>query len=62
MTQRQLEREVASRTGESVRLIHRQGFSLLQPESLRPLVVDWDEVEQDRVVLFPARTARQRVG
>lgn len=62
MTQRQLEREIASRTGESVRLIHRQGFSLVETEYPEPLLLDWDEVDAQRMTLFPAQYTRRSVG
>jgi hypothetical protein len=54
MTQRQFEREVASATGESVDTIRRRGFSPCEPEFPEPLVVDWDELEIQRVGVFPA--------
>lgn len=57
MTQRQLEREVAHTTGESLVTVRRHGFSLVTPLGLfdpdseswaEPQIVDWDEVEADR--------------
>jgi hypothetical protein len=57
MTQRQLDREVAHTTGESLATIRRHGFSLTTPLGLfdpdsdgvaEPQIVDWDEVEADR--------------
>ena len=57
MTQRQLNREVARATGESVETIQRLGFllddsdlDLSDPDSedLGPYVLDWDAVEQAR--------------
>ena len=59
MTQRQLEREVAAATGESVNMIHRVGFNLVDPEYPEPLVVDWDEVDTDRICIFPGQITRQ---
>jgi hypothetical protein len=46
MTQRELERELAQMTGESVDTIRSMGFSLVEPPELAPLTVDWDEVQQ----------------
>ena len=56
MTQADLNRAVASQTGESVRRIARLGFSLLEPreddsepETTRsPLMVDWDALDTSR--------------
>jgi len=46
MTQRDLEREFANATGESVTTIRRRGRSLVEHPHLDPLTVDWDEVQQ----------------
>ena len=46
MTQNQLERELASATGESLATIRSRGFSLVEVPDLEPLTVDWDEVQQ----------------
>ena len=62
MTQRQFEREVASATGESIDTIRHRGFSLVEPEYPKPLVVDWDEVEALRLGVFPGRVAAQRAA
>ena len=57
MTQRQLNREIARATGESVETIQRIGFFLDEPhldlsdpasEDLGPYVIDWDSLEQAR--------------
>ena len=56
MTQQELNSAVARATGESARDIARRGFSLADPArvaydpepSRRPLVVDWDDVQQTR--------------
>ena len=58
MTQRQLEREVASATGESMTTIRRRGFSLVEPEYPEPLVLDWDDLDAERTSLFPAHYHR----
>jgi hypothetical protein len=59
MTQRDLNRAVASRTGESVGEISRRGFVPLTPipveRDAEPL--DWDAMDQLRIgVLFPQRS------
>ena len=53
MTQRELERQIAKQTGESIQKIRNMGFSPLQPELLfeernKPLMVDWDVEFQTR--------------
>jgi hypothetical protein len=53
MTQRELDREIASQTGESVQTIKSMGFSPLREtipieERKKPLMVDWDEVDRNR--------------
>ena len=53
MTQRELDREVASQTGESIQTIKSMGFSPLREtipieERQKPLMVDWDEVDRRR--------------
>ena len=53
MTQRQLERAVARQTGESMSTIRNRGFSIVEPPDLEPLVVDWDELQAERLGLFP---------
>ena len=54
MTQAELNRAVAQATGESVETIARMGFVPLTsvPVEREPLVVDWDEVDAQRVALF----------
>ena len=55
----ELERAVAQATGESRREIRRRGFQPLVPENEgtadhdEGLVVDWDAVDAQRLVLFP---------
>ena len=57
MTQAELNQEIADATGESVFRVNRMGFVLLTAgpfeQERNPLVVDWDEVEQTRAVLYP---------
>ena len=65
MTQAQLDRAVADRTGESLRTVHRLGFRLgcrspsLEPEDLR-LVVDCPFC--GRPVPYPGPVARRLAG
>ncbi len=57
MTQAELNREIASATGESMSTVRHMGFVPLTPVPYErdrdPLVVDWDEVEMSRAVLHP---------
>ena len=55
MTQAELNREVAKATGESVRTIAEMGFVPLPftPIEREPLLVDWDEVDRERIAIFP---------
>jgi hypothetical protein len=62
MTQRELEREVSRTTGESLDVIRNLGFSLVEPPDLEPLTVDWDELDAQRVAIFPCAPARQRMA
>jgi hypothetical protein len=55
MTQAELNREVASRTGESVSTIRRLGFNLLDIPCRPPLVVDWDQLDRQRPRFLPDR-------
>ena len=58
MNQNDLNRSLSRATGESVRTIKRLGFSLFDPGAnnaepdsidLPPQVVDWDQLELDRM-------------
>ena len=63
MTQRQLERELANATGESVDTIRQRGFSLVEVPDPEPLVIDWDEVYPvDRARFTPRRAKRGRLA
>ena len=57
MNQRELNREVAKATGETVATIDQMGFVPLEPipyeRDRDPLVVDWEELEQSRAILHP---------
>jgi hypothetical protein len=52
MTERELLREVATVTGESLKTISDRGFVLLLPIPYEldrePLVIDWDELDAQR--------------
>jgi len=67
MSQRELDREIARATGESVAAIRRHGFSepcpLVEADDLDlgdlgPQIIDWDEVEAQRNVPLFARAVR----
>ena len=62
MTQSELNREVARSTGETVSTIKQRGFVSLRhiPFEREPLVIDWDELDAKRPVLFPNRQSRTR--
>ena len=57
MKQRELNREVAKATGETVATIDQMGFVPLEPipyeRDRDPLVVDWEELERERMMLYP---------
>ena len=57
MTQSDLNREVAAVTGESVRTIADFGFvpltSVPFEQDREPLVMDWDQLDSQRLVLHP---------
>jgi len=54
MTQAELDRAIANKTGESEHTIAQRGFVLLRPLPVEPeperepLIVDWDELERSR--------------
>ncbi|MCE9553076.1 MAG: hypothetical protein K8T91_06815 [Planctomycetes bacterium] len=62
MTQSDLDRQVSRRTGESLSTVRGMGFVPLTPTPYecesRPNVVDWDEVDAQRVGLFPSGRRR----
>ena len=60
MTQAELNREVARATGESVAEIQHMGFVplTLEPFEREPQVVDWDEMDEQRDVVFPCPRTR----
>ncbi len=57
MNQRELNREVAKATGETVATIDQLGFVPLEAipyeRDRDPLVVDWETLEQERMMLYP---------
>ena len=57
MTQRELDEQIATITGESVSTIQQLGFCPLwavpYERDCEPLKVEWDEVDGQREVLFP---------
>ena len=68
MTQAELNRAVATVTGETVKTISQLGFSVADPnrvchdpEPYEPgvHVVDWDELDAQRVGVFPQRRRRE---
>jgi hypothetical protein len=64
MNQAELNRAVAHATGESVSAIAEMGFVTLTPIPVErePMVVDWDELEEQRVSVFPQCSTRQVVA
>ena len=64
MTQTDLNRAVARATGESVSAIAEMGFITLTPIPVErePMVVDWAQLDQQRVSIFPQRSRRQTVA
>jgi hypothetical protein len=55
MTQRDLDREIARATGENVSTIRNLGFSLIEMPEPEPRTVDWDELDESRMAVFPHR-------
>jgi hypothetical protein len=53
MTQREPERELVRKTGETVGTIRSRGFSLVELPDSEPQIVDWDELEAERLGIFP---------
>ena len=63
MTQADLDLQIARRTGESLSTIRGMGFVPLTTVPIesdyRPQIVDWDELDAQRVGLLPHRRARR---
>lgn len=62
MNRSRIELAVARATGESLASVRRLGFSAVEPQvnlsddpPARPGIVDWDDLELQRVGLFPPR-------
>ena len=59
MTQADLDRQIARRTGEKLSTIRGMGFVPLTAVPIecesQPSIVDWDELDSQRVGLFPGR-------
>ena len=58
MTQTEIDRAVAAKTGESVRSIRRHGFSIVTPLAVvdpddtieaEPQILDWDRAQAERL-------------
>ena len=60
MTHAQMERELAHATGESLATIRRHGFQLVEPPLASPQLVDWDELDAERVAMIPQRSTQNR--
>ena len=60
MNQRELNREVSEKTGETVSMIAALGFVPLtgQPYEREPLMVDWDELDAERSVAVVSQRPR----
>jgi hypothetical protein len=65
MTQARIDRAVARATGEDLSTIKRMGFSVVDPnqtdfdnEPAVPNMVDWDDLDEQRVVQFPVSLRR----
>ena len=63
MTQSEIDRAVARATGEPVSAVRQFGFSIVEPGAALcepepchvPQVVNWDELDAQRVSLHPSR-------
>ena len=64
MNQSELNRAVAGATGESLSTIQQRGFTLLTPIPIErePLVMDWDEYDQERSLSLLQPRVRQPVA
>jgi hypothetical protein len=56
MTHAEMERELSRSTGESLATIRRRGFQLVEPPVAGPQLVDWDELDAERVSIVPQRS------
>ena len=62
MSQADLERELAAETGESISTIRRHGFQFVEVPDLKPLVVDWDQLDEGRTSYVPQRSRMRRAA
>ena len=60
MTQAEIDRAVSRATGESLATIRSLGFSALDSIDEGPHILDWDEMDQERLRLLPIRSANRR--
>ena len=60
MTHAEMERELSRATGESLNTLRHRGFQLIEPPTLSPLTVDWDELDSQRVSMLPQRSREKR--
>lgn len=62
MNQRDLDREVSRKTGETVSTISALGFVPLmdQPFEREPLTIDWDELDAERNIGVVSQRQRTR--
>ena len=60
MNQRELNREVSEKTGETVSMIAALGFVPLtgQPYEREPLTIDWDELDAERSIAVVSQRTR----
>lgn len=63
MNQRELNREISKKTGETVATISQMGFVPLTavPYEREPQTVDWEKTDADRHVAVTSRRARTPV-
>ena len=62
MAQGDLERELVGITGESLTTVRHRGFSLVEPPTLEPLMIDWDEVDAESTGVLPAHGQHGRAA
>lgn len=64
MTQTNLNHAVARATGESFSTIAKMGFVTLTsiPVEREPMVVDWDQLDEQRCSVFSQRSRRQTIA
>ena len=59
MTQAELGSELSQVTGESRGTIRHRGFQFVETPDPRPLVMDWDSLDELRVSYLPQRARRK---